>query len=167
MRCVFFSPSCDTKSLCYTIILRFLLKYIFKKILPNFLLVYNIMLVSGIFHSDLTFTHIMKWSCGNSSNHLSSYKFIKIVPTVLFMVYITFPWLIYFITGELYLLIPFTYFSQMAKIQFFNGWVFHCVCIYMHIHNIYLYLYTTSYVSIYLFWEKTFSDIVLIIHIYF
>lgn len=37
---------------------------IFKKILPNFLLMYNIMLGSGIFHSDLTFTHIMKWSCG-------------------------------------------------------------------------------------------------------
>ena len=49
-----FSSSCDTKSLCYTIILRFLLKYIFKKILPNFLLVYNMMLVSGIFNVEMT-----------------------------------------------------------------------------------------------------------------
>lgn len=98
-----FSPSCDTKPLCYTIILKFLLKYIFKKILPNFLLMYNIMLGSGIFHSDLTFTHIMKWSCGNSSSHLPSYKFIKILSIILLMVYITFLWLVYFITGKLYL----------------------------------------------------------------
>ena len=46
-----------------------------------------------------------------SSNHLSSYKFIAVLLTVFPVLYITSPWLMYFLTGSLYLL----------KIFFFKG----------------------------------------------
>ena len=47
-----------------------------------------------------------------SSKHLSPYEVITLVLTAFLMLYITSPWLTYFITGGLSLLIPFTYFPQ-------------------------------------------------------
>ena len=45
-----------------------------------------------------------------SSNHLSPYKIITILLTIFLMLHITSLWLIYFLTGALYLLILLTYF---------------------------------------------------------
>ena len=46
----------------------------------------------------------------NSNYHLSPYNIIKILLTIIPMLYITSLWLMYFIIGSLYLLLPFTYF---------------------------------------------------------
>ena len=98
-----FSSSCDTKSLCYTIILRFLLKYILKKFYQMFYWC-TVLCWFQVYFTVIWHLHTL-WNdhCGNSSNHLSSYKFIKILLAIFLKVYIMFPWLIYFITGELYL----------------------------------------------------------------
>ena len=45
----------------------------------------------------------------NSGNHLSPYKVI--IDHITYAVFISL-WFIYYITGDLYLLIPFTYFAQ-------------------------------------------------------
>ena len=47
---------------------------------------------------------------GKSSNHLSPYKVITVLLTIFLMLCVTSLRLIYFISGGLYLLIPFTYF---------------------------------------------------------
>ena len=46
------------------------------------------------------------------SYHLSPFKVITTLLTIFPILYITSPWLIYFITGSLCLLIPFTYFTH-------------------------------------------------------
>ena len=48
----------------------------------------------------------------NSSKHLSPYKVIIMLLTIFHMLYITSPWLIYFISEGLYFLIPFSYFAS-------------------------------------------------------
>lgn len=47
-----------------------------------------IVLVSGVLHNDLTISYIIKWSAQILVNHLSSYKVIMILLTVLFKIYL-------------------------------------------------------------------------------
>ena len=77
-------------------------------------------LVSNVQCSDLTFTYIMKWSPDKSSNHLSPCKVITILLTVFLMLYITSLWLIYFVTGGLYLLTPLMYFTPSPAPPFWQ-----------------------------------------------
>ena len=72
------------------------------------LLKYNIMLVPGTGHSDSILLYISKGSCNNSSYNLSPYKDITLLLTTYPTLYISFPWLIYFATGNFYLLISLT-----------------------------------------------------------
>lgn len=46
------------------------------------------------------------------SYHLSHYKVNTVLLIIFTMLYITFPWLTYFITGSLYFLIPLTHFAH-------------------------------------------------------
>ena len=67
----------------------------------------------------------------NSGNHLSPYKVI--IDHITYAVFISL-WFIYYITGDLYLLIPFTYFAQPSTTLylaffFFGGHPF-VFCIY-------------------------------------
>ena len=50
-----------------------------------------------------------------SSNHLVPYKVITVLLTIFLMLYMTSPWLIYYVTGGLYLLIPFIYFAHSPQ----------------------------------------------------
>ena len=82
----------------------------------------NTMSVSGVLHSDLTFAFVMN-DHHDKSSHLSPYKVITISLTLFLMLYVTSPWLIYFITGGLYLLsllhlFPTSSFSVLLKITF-------------------------------------------------
>ena len=69
------------------------------------LLKYDIMLVPGTGHSDLILLYSSKGSCNNSSYSLSPYKDITLLLTTYPTLYISFPWLIYFATGNFYPLI--------------------------------------------------------------
>ena len=71
------------------------------------------MLVSGVRHM-IRQSNVLQNGHHKSSNHLSPYKIITVLSTVFFMLYITSPWLTYFITVSFYLLIPFTYFAQVS-----------------------------------------------------
>ena len=68
----------------------------------------NIVLVSSVLHSDLTF-HTLQNHCSKSSNHLSPYQVIILLLTIFLILYIISLWLIYFITGGLYLFYLFIY----------------------------------------------------------
>ena len=72
-------------------------------------LTYNIILVSNIEHNDSTLVYISRWSSHKSSCHLSPYTVNTILLTTFPMIYLTFPWCFYFITGSLYFWIPFTH----------------------------------------------------------
>lgn len=57
-----------------------------------------------------------------SSNHLSTYRIITIWLTVFPMLYTTSLWLIYSITGSLYLLFPFTFFTNLpTEVEMTSG----------------------------------------------
>ena len=71
----------------------------------------QIMSGSGMPRHALTVRYIAKWS-PHSRNHLSPHRIVTVLLTVFPMLYVIFPWLTYFITGNLYLLIPVTYFIQ-------------------------------------------------------
>lgn len=76
------------------------------------------MLISGAMHTgDLTLHTLWSDHQYKSSNYVSSYKFITILFTIFFMLYTTTLWLILFITGDLYLLIPFTYFASHLSLS--------------------------------------------------
>ena len=72
-------------------------------------LTYNSILVSDIEHNDSTLVYISRWSSHKSSCHLSPYTVNTILLTTFPMIYLTFPWCFYFITGSLYFWIPFTH----------------------------------------------------------
>ena len=69
-------------------------------------------LVPGVRHSVWHLCTLQIDHCRKSSNHLSLYKVIMVLLTVFPVLYITSLWLIYFITGSLYFLIHFKYFTQ-------------------------------------------------------
>ena len=73
-------------------------------------LTFNIMLVSGVLHSDSTF-HIITKLLNKSSNHLSLHKVTTLLLNIFLFLFIVSLWLIYFVIGGLYLLIFFTYFA--------------------------------------------------------
>lgn len=58
--------------------------------------------------SDVTFAYIMKWHYNKSSNHVSHTELLQYYYFLL--LYITSLWFYCFLTRDLYLLIPFTYF---------------------------------------------------------
>ena len=64
-----------------------------------------------------------------SSNHLPSYKIITILLIIYLMLYITSPWFIYYITGGLYLLIPFSNFTHWPQPLLSGNHLF-VLCIY-------------------------------------
>lgn len=70
-------------------------------------LTYNIIFVSDIEHNDSTLVYISRWSSHKSSCHLSPYTVNTILLTTFPMIYLTFLWCFYFITGSLYFWIPF------------------------------------------------------------
>ena len=65
----------------------------------------NIMLVLRALCSDLTFAYIMNDHHSKASNYLSPNKVITVLLAIFYMLYIISLWLLYFITGRLYLLI--------------------------------------------------------------
>ena len=65
----------------------------------------NIMLVLSARYSDLTFAYIMNDHHSKASNYLSPKKVITVLLAIFYMLYIISLWLLYFITGGLYLLI--------------------------------------------------------------
>ena len=75
-----------------------------------FKMMYHIMLISSVQHSDSAFNYIAKWSPGYVSNHLSLYNIFTELLTLFLMLYIPFQHILY-ITGHLDLLMPFTYFK--------------------------------------------------------
>ena len=58
-----------------------------------------------------------------SNNHLSPHEVIKILLNIFLTLYITSLWLIYFMTGGFYLLIPFTYFATTPSPSFLYLWI--------------------------------------------
>ena len=91
------------------------------------IMTYSIMLVWGILHNDLVFTHIyykISTICLFHHTHkffflvmrtyknysLSKFQTCNTVLTIVTMLYIASPWLTYFIIGILNLLTPFTHF---------------------------------------------------------
>lgn len=72
-------------------------------------LTYNIILVSDVEHNDSTLVYISRWPSHKSSCHLSPYTVNTILLTTFPMIYLTFPWCFYSITGSLYFWIPFTH----------------------------------------------------------
>ena len=64
----------------------------------------NIILLSSVQYNDSIFLYIGRY-------HLSPYKVITKLLTIFSMLYITCPWLIYFITESMYLFITFPYCS--------------------------------------------------------
>ena len=98
----------------------------------------------------------------NYSNHLFLYEFIIVSLTIFFVMYITFPWLIYFVTRGLFFLIPFTCLTfptqlpLLGTIHLFSvslSLFSHCfVCFFrFHIwvksHDIWLWLISLSIIS--------------------
>ena len=66
-----------------------------------------------------------------SSYHLLSYTVITVLLTIFLMLYIISPWLIYFITGRLYCLIPFIYFAKPPTHFLSGNYQFVlCICVY-------------------------------------
>ena len=75
------------------------------------------MFISGALHTgDLTLHTLLSDHQYKSSNHVSSCKFITILFTIFFMLFITTLWLFFFITRNLYVLIPFAYFASHLSI---------------------------------------------------
>ena len=68
-------------------------------------LTFNIMLVSGVLHSDSTF-HIITKLLNKSSNHLSLHKVTTLLLNIFLFLFIVSLWLIYFVIGGLYLFNP-------------------------------------------------------------
>ena len=56
---------------------------------------YNIMLVSGVLHSDLTLHILLNDHHNKCTNHLSPYKFITILLIIFLMLLCYIPWFIY------------------------------------------------------------------------
>ena len=70
-----------------------------------------------------------------SSYHLSPYKVMTILLTIFSMLYISSLWLIYFVTGSLYLLIPITYFtSPVWQPHFCSLYLWVCFCFVLFFH---------------------------------
>ena len=95
-------------------------------------LIYIFMLVSSMLH-DLKFAQCMQMSytiivIHYDYDHCSDghHTHLLIVFAIFFMLYITSSWLIYFITGGLYLLVPFTCFSQ----QFLPAFLLTTTCLF-------------------------------------
>ena len=77
------------------------------------------MLVSGILRYDLTLAYMMKWNDHHDkfSNHLFPHKVVVLLLTIFLMLYIISLWLIYYVTGGLYLLIPSNYFAHFITLS--------------------------------------------------
>ena len=89
-----------------------------------------------------------------SSNNQSPYKIITILLTILSGLYITSPWLIYFITGSLYLWIPFTYFdvpSPLATTSFSVSISLYLFCLFCFLDSTYKWNHTIKYIYIYIY----------------
>ena len=103
---------------------------------------YNIMLVSGVQYSDSTFKHYKMITVISLVSHLPPYKVIRALS-----MYITFLWLIYFVTESLYILIPFTDFTHsstsftLATIHLFSVsmslFTFCFACFFFFLHSTY------------------------------
>ena len=87
------------------------------------------MLVLRIQHSDSIFVHITNDHHNKSSCHLSPYKMITIsspiVPTLDFSSPSSF--IFFFVTGSLYLLISFTYFTHSLDLSSGSHLIFLCI----------------------------------------
>ena len=82
-----------------------------------------------------------------STNPLSPYKVITISLTIFLMLYITSPWLIYFITGGLYLLIPLTYFVSLTPLPSGNHPFF----------SVFMSLFSFCFVCLFCFLDSTYK----------
>ena len=72
-------------------------------------LTYNIILVPDTEYNDSTWAYVSRWSSQKSGCHLSPYTVNTLLLTTFPIIYLTFPWCFYFITGSLYFWIPFTH----------------------------------------------------------
>ena len=82
-------------------------------------LAYSIILVSAVQHNDIMIQRLCTLQNDHhdkSSYHLSPCKVNTVLLTVLPMLYITSSWLIYFTTGSLSPLIPFTHLSPSSPL---------------------------------------------------
>ena len=117
---------------------------------------HNIILVSGIQHNGSIFVYIVNWSHTinpfDSHHHtqlqnfflvvrnvkiysLSNFQANNIVLTIVTMLCITSLWLLYFITGSLYLLIPFTHFSHPPICSLYL-WICLFTCLFVGIPHV-------------------------------
>lgn len=91
-------------------------------------LAYNIILVSSVQHGDLTLHTLQNGHHYKSSYHLSSHKVNTVLWSIFPMLHVTSLWPVYFITGSLYFLIPFTHFAFSQPPPFWEPLMFHFVC---------------------------------------
>ena len=86
-------------------------------------LIYNIISVSGLQLSDLTFIQLTKWSPDKCSTHLTPYIIIRILSTIFPMLYFTSPRLFcnyqfVLLFSALYLFPLYIYIYIIFKLQF-------------------------------------------------
>lgn len=85
-------------------------------IYTHFLFKYNLHRILYLFQMyNIVIQQLNKLQNDNHSKsgyHVSPHKVIRIWLSIFPMLYITSPWLIYFITGSVYFLIPFTHFAH-------------------------------------------------------
>ena len=99
-----------------------------KKNLIEVELPYNtvVQVYNAVIHYFYT---LQKHHRSQSSYHLSPYKVITVLLPVFPMLYISFPWLIYFVRGSFYPLISLTYFTHPLIPQPSSNHLF-VLCIY-------------------------------------
>ena len=82
----------------------------------------------GAKHSDLIFLYITKWSPYKSSYHQSPYKNSTLILTVFAILNISYPCLVYFVTGNLYFLVFLTCFLILSPLSPLATTSLFCAC---------------------------------------